>query len=194
MAVSDPVANVRSSCDPRVMKRYQRSPIAKLVMILMMLAISACAEGWEASRSEAREWLPENLPYLQRVIVLLGECHPMRENGYHTIWVDGSNDDVALQCKFGSDAQIAEIRTELRKANVLGVAQTPTGHPGDEAKWANFILHRSGMVTSGSMTSIDFSSQSKPCLKEREGDENYQVLHYPLTPEPCQWFWTRSAN
>ncbi len=158
------------------------------------LALGGCAEGWKASEAESRDWLPGALPHLNRVISLLRTCQPTRPSGYNNIWVDGSNDDELPHCAFGDDSGIEEIRSRLKQAGVLGVAYWPSGSPRKRVNWAEFILFREGMVTSGSSTSVTYKVQPEPCVGTTEGDDSFRVTSRSITPAPCRWFWTRSEG
>ena len=159
-----------------------------------MLALAGCAEGWKGSEAETRNWLPGAFPHLKRVIILLRTCQPKRPSGYHNIWVDGSNDDEKPHCSFGGDSGIDEIRSELKQASVLGVAYWPSGSPRQHVNWAEFILFREGMVTSGSSTSVRYKAEPQPCAGNTEGDESFHQTERSITPAPCRWFWTRSEG
>lgn len=179
------------------MKLHLPSPGRSWWLILSAgstLCIAGCAEGWKATEAETRDWLPGAVIDLKRVVVLLRTCQPQRTNGYHTIWVDGSDDDVKPHCGYGDDNQISEIRKHLRAANVLGVSYWPSGSSTEPIAWAEFILFREGIVTSGSATSVMYHAQPKPCVGTREGDADYFVLTRPITGSPCRWFWQRSVG
>lgn len=158
------------------------------------LCLSGCAEGWEATDAEARNWLPEALPHLERVIVLLRTCQPKRQTGYNTIWLDGSNDDEPPHCAFSDDKGIEHIRTELKRAGVLGVSYQPGSSPEERVPRVEFILFREGMATSGSMTSVTYNAQPQPCVDKSEGDDRFRVTSRAITGAPCRWFWTRSEG
>lgn len=158
------------------------------------LALGGCAEGWKASETESRDWLPEALPHLKRVIVLLRTCQPKRSSGYNNIWVDGSNDDVRPHCTFSDDKAITDIRSELKQAGVPGVTYWPSGSPRQRVSWAEFILFREGIVTSGSSTSVTYKAQPQSCAGNTEGDDSFHVTNRAITPAPCRWFWTRSEG
>lgn len=159
-----------------------------------VLALGGCAEGWKASEAESRDWLPRVFPHLKRAIVLLRTCQPKRPSGYNNIWVDGSNDDVMPHCAFGDDSGIDDIRSELKKAGVLGVTYWPSGSPRKRVNWAEFILFREGIVTSGSSTSVIYKAQPQSCVGETEGDADFHVTDRAITPAPCHWFWNRSEG
>lgn len=158
------------------------------------LALAGCAEGWKATEVESRNWLPGAYPHLKRVIVLLRTCQPKRPSGYNNIWVDESNDDERPRCTFGHDSQIRDIRSELKQAGVLGVSYWPSGTPRRRVNWAEFILFREGIVTSGSTTSVTYKAQPQPCVGKSEGDDSFRVTDRPIAPAPCRWFWTRSVG
>jgi hypothetical protein len=169
---------------------YQRT----IALLACALSLAACAEGWEASEAESRTWLPGAYPHLKRVIVLLRTCQPRRPNGYNTIWVDRSNDDVEPHCSFGDDSDVAKIREELRQARVLGVAYLPSGSPAKAVNWVEFILFREGLVTAGSSTSVTYKAEAQPCVAKSEGDGSFRVIERPIAPAPCRWFWVRSEG
>src|SRR3546814_17952225 len=107
------VADAGLVCDVNFMGEILRRIAGVALLSACFCAVTACAEGWKASEAESRNWLPGAYPHLQRVIVLLRLCQPTRSNGYQTIWVDGSNDDVKPRCLLGNDGQI-----EIGRAHV----------------------------------------------------------------------------
>lgn len=188
------VADVGPLCDVNFMGEILRRIAGVALLSVCFCAVTACAEGWKASEAESRNWLPGAYPHLRRVIVLLRMCQPTRSSGYQTIWVDGSNDDVKPRCSLGDDGQIAEIRNELRAAHLLGVNYLPSGDSRVPVSWAEFILFREGIVTSGSMTSVKYEAKPQPCEATSDGDESFRVLYRPITSAPCRWFWVRSEG
>lgn len=173
-------------------RAYRCNTLAAL--IACVFALAGCAEGWKASEAESRSWLPEAFPHLKRVIVLLRTCQPKRLSGYNNIWVDGSNDDEKPHCTFGNDRRIDDIRSQLKQAGVLGVTYWPSGNPRTRVNWAEFILFREGIATSGSMNSVTYEAQSQPCEGKTRGDQSFRVTDRPITTAPCRWFWRRSEG
>lgn len=188
------VADIGLLCDESFMGDTLRRITAAISISACFCVVTGCTEGWKASEAESRDWLPGAYPHLQRVIMLLRTCQPTRSNEYRTIWVDGSNDDVKPHCSFGNDSQIAEIRSELRKARLLGVNYLPSGDSRIPVSWAEFILFREGILTSGSMTSVKYVAKPQPCVATSDGDESFRVLYRPITSAPCRWFWVRSEG
>lgn len=182
----------RPLCHACSMSRMHRRVI--LAMSLCAFGLSGCAEGWKASETESRNWLPGAFPHLKRVVVLLRTCQPTRPSGYNNIWVDGSNDDEQPHCAFGDDKGIEDIRAELEKAGVLGVAYWPSGSPRKRVNWAEFILFREGIVTSGSSTSVVYNAQPQACAGKIQDDDRFRVTDRAIAPEPCRWFWRRSEG
>lgn len=158
------------------------------------LALAGCAEGWKASEADSRDWLPGAFPHLKRVIVLLRTCQPKRPSGYNNIWVDGSNDDERPHCTFGDDSGIDQIRSELKQAGVLGVSYWPSGTPRGRVDWAEFVLFREGIVTSGSSTSVMYKAEPQSCVGTTEGDGSFRVTSRSISTARCHWFWTRSEG
>ena len=188
-----PIADIRPRCHAHSMsKAYRRNILA--AVSACAFALAGCAEGWKASEADSRSWLPEAFPHLQRVIVLLRTCQPKRPSGYNNIWVDGSNDDENPHCTFGNDSGIEDIRSELKQAGVLGVTYLPSGNTSTRVNWAEFILFREGIVTSGSTTSVTYKAQPQPCDGKKEGDQSFRVTVRPIAPAPCRWFWQRSEG
>lgn len=190
---SRPLLAVRSLCHTSLMSKLNRRSLWAVVSAFA-LALSGCAEGWEASEAESRSWLPSAFPHLNRVIVLLRTCQPRRPSGYSNIWVDGSNDDEIPHCAFGNDKAIEDIRSELEQAGVLGVRYWPGANPHERVDWAEFILFREGIVTSGSSTSVTYKAQPQSCAGKIEGDDSFRVTSHAITTAPCRWFWTRSEG
>lgn len=188
-----PLADIRRRCHaPPMSGTYRCSTLAAVAAFAFALA--GCAEGWKASEAESRSWLPAAFPHLKRVIVLLRTCQPKRPRGYNNIWVDGSNDDERPHCTFDNDSGIEDIRSELKQAGVLGVTYWPSGNPRRRVNWAEFILFREGIVTSGSSTSVTYKAQPQPCEGKTEGDQSFRVTERPIAPAPCRWFWRRSEG
>lgn len=166
-----------------------------LLALLCILVTSGCAEGWKASEDEAREWLPGAIPRLQKVIVLLRTCQPRRSGGYNIIWADGTNGGAEpAHCSFGNDDGLKEIQSLLQQAGLLGVNYWPSGSPTKPVNWADFIMFREGMVTSGSTTSVIYKAQPEPCQTTTEGDQNFRIVRRPIGTAPCRWFWERSEG
>lgn len=184
-------AEIRSLCDVSLMGNACHRFTKLKSALACTFALTACAEGWNASESASRNWLPVALPHLKRVIVLLRICHPRRASGYNNIWVDGSNDDERLYCSFGPEGNIEIIRDELKQAGVLGVSYTPSDSPTKPVNSVSFILFRQGIVTSGSMTSVNYSAQPQPCANKTEGDDSFRVMQRSISAAPCRWFWER---
>lgn len=188
-----PLSAFRSLCHPCFMSKSKRRS-SWAVLTAFAFALDGCAEGWKASEAESRSWLPSAFPHLNRVIVLLRTCQPRRPSGYNNIWVDGSSDDEVPHCVFGDDKAIKDIRSELEKAGALGVRYWPSANPHKRVAWAEFILFREGIVTSGSSTSVTYKAQPQSCADKIEGDQSFRVTSRAITAAPCRWFWTRSEG
>lgn len=159
-----------------------------------VLLLSACAEGRDTSENEAREWLPGAAPTLKRAIVLLRTCQPRRPSGYNVIWVSGEGGDEVAHCSFGNDSALTQLKNSLEETGAIGVDYWPSGRDTQPVPWAEFILFRTGIATSGSMTSVIYHAEPQPCSEQREGSDGFSVVTKPLTETPCHWFWRHSSN
>lgn len=164
------------------------------ICMIGLLLPTACGEGQDLSQAEAQHWLPRATPDLEKVIGLLRTCQPRRPSDYHVIWVEGEGGSEVADCSLGKDAALGELKQTMKKAGVIGVDYWPSGSAEPPVPWAEFILFRDGIATSGSLTSVIYRAEPQPCSEEREGSDGFSVVTKPLTGPPCHWFWRRSAN
>jgi hypothetical protein len=171
------------------------STLLPALAAITLLSVSGCAEGVNTSEREARAWLPVAQPSLKRVIVLLRTCQPLRPSGYNHIWLSDADDEFEpAKCAFGSASGLAEIKSALRSAGVVGVAYAPSGSSQKRVSDAGFIVFREGNVTAGSSTSVDYYAEARPCLARRRRGQYWSEVELPLTKAPCRWFWSRSEG
>ncbi|MEO9130726.1 MAG: hypothetical protein ABI240_05910 [Sphingomonas sp.] len=171
-------------------RQMRLTPGLAALTLLGTLTIGGCAEGWKASDQEARQWLPKAAADLKRVIVLLRTCQPRRASGYNIVWADnGNGGDEAIHCGFGGDGGLIEMRAVLRRARILGVSYLATGSDQKPVSDVEFILAREGLVTGGSMTSVEYHSDPQPCAGAVVEHGNSRIERRPLTSAPCRWFW-----